>query len=265
MAEAPDTEADPEIEAAAEAARAADPAGDTRAWLLEATDATLCTLSTKGGVEGFPFGSVVPCALTAEGRPVIFIADIAAHTANLRADPRGSLFVRQPHKEGDPQTGWRVTLMGRWSLVDDDDVDEVHARYGERVPGAQLYSETHGFRYWQLEDLARVRYIAGFGKICWIDGPEILRDPHGAGVGEVAPGAIAHMNEDHAENMREMCRGLYGFQPERAEMTQLDRAGFLVRADDRLVHFSFGREITGDEVRGAIIEVLQRARARIQG
>lgn len=270
-----------EIEGAAREAAKGDPAADVRRWLLEAKSATLCTLSAKGGLEGWPFGSIVPFALTARGEPVVLIARIAAHTANLRKDARASLFVHEPHREGDPQAGWRATLLGRMEKLvpaseaarelmpyeratPDDELAEIHARYRERVPASDGYLETHGFDFWRLSGLEKVRYIAGFGSITWLEGDAVLRDPLGAGVLEVAPGAVQHMNEDHGQNLVEMCAGLYGFAPEEARMVSLDRAGFLVetRAPERLLWFSFGREITGDEVRGAVIDVLKRARAQ---
>mgnify|MGYP000409511744 CR=1 FL=1 len=144
-----------EIEAAAKAAEADDPSGHARQWLLENHVATLCTTSTKRSVKGFPFGSVVPFALTPDGRPVILIANIATHTANLKADPRASLFVRQPGLEGDPQKGWRITLMGTWAPVESGpERDEIHARYVERVPFAEGYLATHDFGYWEMTEVA---------------------------------------------------------------------------------------------------------------
>lgn len=270
--------ADSEL-AAAEAAAGEDPAANTRQWLLETLSGTLCTLSAKPDLAGWPFGSVVPYALTGDGRPVIYIAKIAAHTANLKHDPRASLFVSQPGITGDPQKGWRVTLMGRMeelvphgaevrgthpvARVGEDELAEVHARYVERIPFADDYQNTHGFSYWRMAEVHKVRYIAGFGKITWVDGPAILRDPHGEGIGGAVAGAVAHMNEDHAHNMVEMCTGLYGFTPASAEMISLDRTGFLVRTrgPDRTVHFSFGRAIVASELRKAVVEVVVRARA----
>lgn len=267
-------------DAASDAARAEDPATAARSWLLQTTAGTLCTLSSKAGLEGWPFGSIVPFALTADGHPIIYIAKIAAHTANLRADPRASLFVSQTGLEGDPQKGWRITVMGRMEelvaadapevrsdhprvRLHNDELAEIHARYVERIPFAEDYASTHGFTYWRMNSIEKVRYIAGFGKICWLDGAEILREPGGAGIAAAAASAIAHMNEDHAQNLIEMCQGLYGFSPERVEMTALDRAGFLARTQspDRTVHFSFGREIDAGQLRKAVIDVLGRARA----
>ncbi len=259
-------ETDPEQQAASEAAAAEDPAAKTRQWLLETHDATLCTLSTRRGLEGYPFGSVVPFALTGDGAPFILIAQIAAHTANLRADPRASLFVRQPGIEGDPQVGWRVTLMGALEEVPSDapEAGELHARYIERVPAAADYHRTHGFSHWRMTKIDKVRYIAGFGKITWIDGAKIHQDPLGSGLRDSVPEAIAHMNKDHTSNLKEMCRGLYGLDPEEARMIDLDRTGFLVETSGpkRLLYFPFGHEIDASTLRSAVIDVLARARAQ---
>lgn len=259
------TDVDPEILDAARNAEAGTPDANARRWMLETQTATLCTTLARRGMEGFPYGSVVPFALDAHGRPFILIARIATHTQNLRADPRGALFVRQPGLDDDPQKGWRVTFIGTWERVDDahPDAAELHARYVERVKWAEGYRETHDFHYWRLADVQTVRYIGGFGEITWISGDRCLRDPGGAGVAEVAPGAIAHMNEDHAHNLLEMVAGRYGVQAASAEMVSLDRTGFLVRTTgpEGLHHFGFGREISGADVRLAVIDVLRRARA----
>lgn len=240
-----------------------DPAALARLWLLETHAGTLCTTAARRGLEGYPYGSVVPFALTDEGRPIILIAGIATHTHNLKNDPRGALFVRQPGLEGDPQKGWRITLMGRWAQVPRAESDALHARYCERIPFAEGYLKTHDFAYWRMDHIEQVRYIGGFGKICWLPGDSILRDPTANGIGKAAPGAIEHMNEDHAHNMVEMCTGLHGFTPEGAEMVSLDPAGFLVRTTgpDKLVYFPFGKEITAKQLRVEVVEVLKRARA----
>lgn len=276
---------DRETVSAAAAAREDDPAKLARHWLLEVTAGTLCTTAAKPEVEGFPFGSVVPYALTADGRPVVYLARIAAHTANLRRDQRGTLFIRQPGIEGDPQKGWRLGMMGTFErlapngadvedkerdhvcFVDDEELEDVRARYVERVPWARDYAKTHNFSYWRMKQVTKARYIAGFGKICWLEGDEVLREPAGDGVGDAAAGAVAHMNEDHVENMREMVHGLYGMEPETARMVHLDRTGFMLRTEgpSHLLHFSFGKEINDRTLRKEVVGVLQRARALRDG
>lgn len=255
-------------------------AREVRGHLLAVHDGTLCTLSAEPDLLGHPFASVVPYALTVDGRPIVYLADIAAHTKALVRDPRASLFVREPGRDGDPQEGWRVTVMGalqrlaavdedvpaahaaRVTRVDRDALADVDARYREVLPQATRYREIHGFAYWLMTTVARVRYIGGFGKIFWLDDDAVVRDPGADGVGAAAAGAIAHMNRDHVENLREMCAGLHGLRPEHVEMTALDRAGLTVRTTgpERVLRFSFGREVTGAGIRAAIIEVLERAR-----
>lgn len=274
----PTNAADATAEAeASEAAWKEDAAAQARRWLLEVSVATLCTSSAQRGIEDYPFGSVVPFALTASGCPIVLIAEIAAHTANLKRDPRASLFVRQEGLDGDPQAGWRLTVMGKMERLvgpglnktrpedvrlSAEALEDIEARYHERVPAAKRYQQTHGFFFWRMSAPVRVRYIAGFGKITWLDGASITRDPLGELAASV-PHAIAHMNEDHAYNLKEMCAGLYGISPETAAMVGLDRAGFQVRTTgpDRLLHFSFGREISPGDLRVAVIDVLKRARA----
>ena len=70
------------------------------------------------------------------------------------------------------------------------------------------------------------------------------------------------MNEDHSQNMVEMCRGLYDFTPATAKMTALDATGFHIEttSPDRTVFFSFGHEIDSSLLKKAVIDVLRKAR-----
>lgn len=279
-----------DAEAAAEADKR-NPAREVRNWLLGAADATLSSISVKRGIEGFPYGSVVPFATTREGWPVILTARIAAHTHNLKKNNKAALFVRQPAVDGDPQSGWRFAIMGAFERVvpegaDDTfggptvrmaavDIEALHARYRQRVPAAEDYFRVHAFDYWVMRAPQKVRYIAGFGAITWLAGDDVLRGEDDAFAAS-APGAIAHMNEDHAANLVELA---HGFDPglkahlaalaeagtpadETATMVSLDPAGFDVDMAGRRIHVPFGREITADEVRFAIIAALKDARRR---
>lgn len=236
-------------------------AADARRWLLTTHAGTLCTTSAKPSVAGMAFGSIVPFALDAQGRPFILIANMAAHTGNLRKDRRASLFVHDPQAVGDPQASWRITVMGEWAPVPNDDPewDALNARYTERVPNAGGYRRTHSFAFWRMETVQAVRFIGGFGRILWLPGESlVLKHDLGDGV----QGAIDHLNADHAHNLDEMCQGLAGFAAPDARAVAMDSTGLLVHVPSANRHawFSFGREITGGEIRRAVIEVLQRAR-----
>ena len=253
-------------------------AAEARQRLIGSTHGTLCTTASQKALAGYPFGSIVPYALDPHGRPIVLLARIAAHTANLVRDPRATLFVTDdaPHGEGDPQATWRIGIMGNMvplcapsrahgplpgaRVLHDAELDDIMARYRVRVPNAADYDQTHRFDYWLMHEVVRGRYIGGFGRIRWVEGDAMLRDPLGAGLKEAAPGAIEHMNDDHGHNLVEMVEGLCGFTPTEARMVALDRSGFAVETDVRRVYFEFGREIGADDLRVAVIEVLKRAR-----
>ena len=107
-------EPDRTSEEAAKIARKGNPALDVRKWLQICTHATFGTINSKKSVAGFPMGSIVPFCVDHLGRPIILIAGIAAHTRNLKADNRGTLFIHDPNASGDPQSSWRASLIGRF-------------------------------------------------------------------------------------------------------------------------------------------------------
>src|SRR5258708_19252182 len=62
---------------------------------------------------GYPYGSVTPYAPSRTGQPIILISTLAAHTKNLLADPRASLFVGDRAAADDPQAGGALSPLGR--------------------------------------------------------------------------------------------------------------------------------------------------------
>jgi len=241
----------------------ADAAADVRHWLLSASTATLSTIAAEREVAGWPFGSLAPYALRDDGTPVVLLSEIAQHTKNLRRDPRLSLFVCDPRPAGDPQASWRVTVLGRARALgsDEPELEEIHARYRERVPNAPSYLGTHDFTYFVLEPV-RVRAIGGFGAIRWLEPETMLRDPQGGGLREAADGILSHMNADHEDALRAIVAAATGASPARAQMSAVDRAGFLVRCEspDGLRYIPFGREIEAREAREVFVSLARAAR-----
>jgi len=243
-----------------------DPGTQVRQWLLSTTTATLCTLAAEPEIEGWPFGSLAPFAVAADGTPILLLSEIAQHTKNLRRDPRAALFVRDPSASGDAQAGWRVTLVGRARPLAQPEVEEAHARYCERVPNAPSYLGTHSFSYFAI-DPVRVRAIGGFGEIHWLGGESALRDPLGGGMRWAAPMIVTHMNADHEDGLRAIVAAATGTMPARAHLRQVDRAGFLVdtTSPDGLRYIAFGREIEAAEAREVFAGLVIDARAKVSG
>jgi putative heme iron utilization protein len=239
---------------------------EVRSWLFSAQDATLCTLAAEPEIEGFPFGSLTPFALRADGTPFIYISAIAQHTKNLSRDPRCSLFVRNPEapNAGEAQATWRLTVLAQARRLDVSaaELEELAARYRARVPDMPSYGDAHDFAFFALTP-QKLRAIGGFGAIRWHEPSELLVDPLGDGWREGAAFVIEHMNTDHEDALREIVASRAGERPGNAQITAVEKAGFLVRtqAPDALHYVPFGRDVAAKEARDVFVKLTHDVRA----
>lgn len=163
-----------------------------RELLLKEYRGALSTHSKS--MPGFPFGSVVPYCLDAQGQPLILISRIAQHTHNLQKDPKCSLLVGEREAD-DVQAVGRLTYLAEAEKLQDEAAIEAAAeRYYRYFPDSQNYHKAHDFDFWVLKPV-RHRYIGGFGVIHWID-QVTLANPL-AGKAEIS--MVEHMNSDHAK------------------------------------------------------------------
>jgi putative heme iron utilization protein len=125
----------------------------------------LSTISVRR--PGTPYGSVTPYALSSAGQPLLLLSGLAAHTHNLRADPRAGLFVGDRSAAADPQAGARLSLMGRAVPVGEADAPDARDRYLARWPQAGSTLALGDFSFWRFE-IEEARFIAGFGEIRWL-------------------------------------------------------------------------------------------------
>ena len=130
--------------------------------LHTAPHAVLSTHSTQ--LPGFPYGTAVPLVLDQRQQPLLLISALAEHTKNLLADPRASLAVVEPG-QANVQDAARVTLVGRFEAF--QPTAEQVQRYLRYQPEAARYLQLDfGFFRMQVE---RARYIAGVGKMGWLE------------------------------------------------------------------------------------------------
>jgi putative heme iron utilization protein len=229
-------------------------AAEARQFLASMHSGVLSTISAR--LEGYPFGSIAPFVLDHAGCPLILISTIAEHTRNIQADTRVSLIAFDPSSP-DMQAGARLTVVGKAQLADKDEV--LRARYLRYFPQAESYFDMHDFLFYRIE-LNQIRFIGGFGKIHWIPGEE-LRAPANQ-LAEQEPGILDHMNTDHAEKLRGYCRHVHGVDAADAVMAGIDTAGFDVRADGKLLRFSFDTPVTdAKQARDALVALAQAARS----
>ena len=223
-----------------------------RELLLKEYQGVLSTHSKA--MPGFPFGSVVPYCLDADGYPLILISDLAQHTHNLQQNPKCSLLISE-HNADDAQAAARLTLLAEAkALTEPEQIQAAAERYYRFFPHAQDYHRTHDFAFWRLEPV-RWRFIAGFGAIHWIE-HVALANPF---TGQSEIDMCAHMNSDHASAIAHYVKLANLPDQHSAQMVGIDAEGFHLRIAQRLFWLAFALPCQSAlEVRHALV-VLARA------
>ena len=130
---------------------------------------TLATHSREP--EGFPFPTMLPFAPDAQHRPTILVSRLAEHTRNLQLDPRAGFLVVDAPDEA-VLDGARVTMIGRFAAVANEDADAIARRYLRYHPAAERYLSLGDFSFLTM-DVDRLRFIGGFGAMGWLSGTEL--------------------------------------------------------------------------------------------
>ncbi len=146
-------------------------AAAARALLAAESVGVLSTISVRHA--GTPYGLITPYALAAGGAPLLLLSGLAAHTHNLRADPRAGLFVGDRSTAADPQAGARISLLGRAEPLPADQEPDARARYLDRWPQAAQYLALSDFSFWRFV-IEEARLVAGFGEIRWLPASALL-------------------------------------------------------------------------------------------
>lgn len=231
-----------------------------RSLVSRATRATLSTLTP----DGYPYGSAVSCAAGSDGAPILLVSEMAEHTVNARHEPRASILLAAQTPDGaDPLSTARMTLVGVLELLDDpgpnrDTYLEVH-------PYASYYADFTDFGFWRL-NVERCRYVGGFGHMSWVSAEEYASAEPDPLSGDAAA-IVAHMNADHADANLEIARKLAGLASATAStMVDADRYGVTLQVATpeapRMARVPFDQAVTtADQARGAVIALVEKARA----
>ncbi len=232
-----------------------------RTLLALSSTATLCTQSRKH--PGFPFGSLMPFASDASGRPIFLISNMAMHTQNLRADPRCSLFIGQIASDGDALGAARATIVGSAEPIPANDLAAVRELYLARHENSRYWVDFADFNFFRLEPID-LYYVGGFGVMGWVQSEDYTHaaaDP----LAEAAPGILSHMNADHVDSMILLARTQSGLEASEAAMTSVDRLGFSLRLKTvegmKGTRINFLREVaTAQETRAVLVEMVRQAK-----
>lgn len=229
--------------------------------LLRATRAG--TLATLDRNTGYPFASLVNVATDTDGAPLILVSRLSTHTANLEQDGRASLLLAATGK-GDPLAHPRLTVLGTFKAVARQEADEprVRQRFLARHPKSQLYAGFADFSFWRL-DVVSAHLNGGFARAADLEAADVMTDLSGAEeLLEAEPGAVAHMNGDHAEAVRLYATKLLGAEDGKWRLTGLDPEGLDLALGDATLRLPFPERVTtAPALRKAVVELAAKARA----
>lgn len=229
--------------------------------MRRAETATLATALARDG-SAHPYASLVLVALDHDASPLLLISDLADHTHNIETDPRVALLFNGTAGLADPLTGARASVLGRAAPVASE---RLRARYLARHPSAEAYA---GFTDFRLHRVAveRAHLVAGFGRIHWLDGAEVLLDCTGAApLSEAEAGILDHMNRDHADAVGLIARHVLGVAGEGWRLAGVDPEGCDLRCDAVQARAPFETMVEDAEAaRVALVGLTARAR-RIAG
>jgi len=128
-------------------------------------------LSTHSQTEiGYPFGSITPYIVTADGHLAIFISHLAEHTHNIQTNNKVSLTIFDPADAENPTAGPRISCLADAEQAQDEKL--LRQQYLKRFPDAETTLELPGF-YFYLLKLTKVRLVAGFGQVKWLTAPQL--------------------------------------------------------------------------------------------
>ena len=220
-------------------------------------------LATIDRHTGHPFASLVNVATDSDGSPVTLISRLSTHTANLEADARASVLLAATGK-GDPLAHPRLTLIGSFRQMRRDDPDEarVRRRFLARHPKSELYAGFGDFSFWRLAAVS-AHLNGGFARAADLKAADVMTDVAGAAnLIEAEAGAVAHMNEDHADAVQLYANKLLGAEGGGWRLTGLDPEGLDLALGDQTLRLPFAERVdTADQLRRVVVELVKTARA----
>jgi putative heme iron utilization protein len=208
-------------------------------------------------LRGAPYASLVLVVADLDASPLMLLSDLAQHSRNISFDPRVSLLFDATEGHPDPLTAPRLTLIGQAEAINDR---RRLARFTAHHPTSSAYSGFDDFHLYRVT-VERAHLVAGFGRIHWIEGRDLLFT---AGTGVLAaaePDILRHMNEDHADVIANYARQLLGLTDTEWRMTGIDPEGIDLRCRGEGARLDFPAPVfTLEAVRSMLVQLAEKAR-----
>ncbi len=209
----------------------------------------------EGGAAGHPYASLVTVAWDVDASPLFLFSKLADHTKNLECDGRASLLVEEASRRANPQTGPRLTVMGRVApCAGDADGERARRRFLARHPAAALYADFPDFRFFRMA-IERVYYVGGFARALWVEGARIVHPAdHVAKIAAAEPSVLAHMNQDHAAALDRYATRLLGRRGRGWKAVGLDPDGLDLGRKTQFARLDFDEPVADqDDVRERLV------------
>jgi len=235
-----------------------DPGFEARRLLRGAAS---CVLATQR--DGQPFAALVTPAFTPGLAALLLLSSLSEHTRELMLEPRCALIAIGPAEGPNPQAAQRVTLTGLAAPVPPDEVAGLKARYLARRPYAALYADFEDFALWRISP-GGGQYVGGFARAHRLRIGQIL--PDAAAVAALAAAEaeiLEHMNEDHADAVAAIARGLGGQGTDGPwRMVGVDPDGADLASGEEVLRLHFAAPAaTAEAVRRELVAAARAARA----
>ncbi len=216
-------------------------------------------LATIDPTTGTPMASRVSLATASDGSPVFLISQLSGHFGALEADPRASILIGEPGR-GDPLAHPRITVFGRAEIVSPDRRHAIRGRFLARQPKAALYADFGDFAFWRLE-IEGASFNGGFGRAYGMTRADLIA-PTDPDLEEAEAGAVAHMNEDHADAIALYATAIAGLPAASWQLACLDLEGMDLVSGDAIGRVWFDPPLTGAaELRPRLVDLAKRARS----
>ena len=227
--------------------------------LLRAADrATLATALAgrePAGAESWPYASLVLLACDHDAAPLLLMSDLAEHSKNIAGDARAALLIDGTAGRVDPLTGPRVTVLGTVEKTVDP---RLMARFVARHPSAALYADFADFHLYRVR-VARAHFVAGFGRIHWIEAADFTFDAGTAALAEAEESLVQQLGKQ-ADRLAQLATGR---RAEGWRLTGIDLEGLDLRREGAVSRIEFPAPVgTAEALIATVDGLLEAATAR---
>jgi putative heme iron utilization protein len=206
---------------------------------------------------GMPYASLVLVAADLDATPLLLLSDLARHSRNIAFDPRMSLLLDGTEGHPEPLAGPRLTVLGRAEAIVDP---RRLARFAARHPSSAVYAGFADFRLYRVV-VERGHLVAGFGRIEWIAGDDLLFAADAGALAAAEPAIVTQVNEAHADAIDCCAQRLLGRAGSGWRLTGIDPEGADLRRDNETARLDFAAPaLTPDAARAALARLTDAAR-----